>query len=307
VTDRGVLFARSEAGILDIAGRDREDFLQGLCTNDVLKPAGGALWAAALTPTGKVRFQFRAAPREDRIRLLLEPHRLAPAAEHFRKYAVFRDVRIEALSSGWERFDAYEGSLPEPSAGDRWPAFFEIRETVLVPAEQAPAFENDLAAAGALSIAAEDREARRIEAGRPMDGVDVDETRTPDEAGLSAAISTTKGCYVGQEVVARMRTYGRAPRRLVRFLFSGGPPAPAAGTRLVAAEGAPREAGLVTSAAWSPRRGMIALGYATRGVGDGELLAVSGDPERTVRVEELAGAPTRRAEPVPARPREPAP
>jgi len=299
VTHPGVLFARSEAGVLDVAGRDREAFLQGLCTNDVQEPAGETLWAAALTPTGKVRFQFRAARREDRFRLLLEPRRLATAAEHFRKYAVFRDVRIEESRSAWERFDAYEGSLPEIPGGDRWPAFFEIRETVLVPADRAPAFENGLGAGGALPIAAEDREARRIEAGRPLDGVDVDETRTPDEAGLSGAISTTKGCYVGQEVVARMRTYARAPRRLVRFLFSGGPPAPAAGTRLVAAEGAPRDAGLVTSAAWSPRRGVVALGYATRGVAENELLAVSGDPERTARVEELAGAPAGRAEPAP--------
>ena len=306
MTDPGVLFARSEAGVLDVAGRDREAFLQGLCTNDVGKLAGGALWAAALTPTGTVRFQFRAAVREDRVRLLLEGRRLAAAAEHFRKYAVFRDVRIEEFPGGWERFDAYEGSFPASAAGDRWPAFFEIRETRLVPPDRAASFETDLVGRGALRIPEEDREARRIEAGRPSDGVDVDETRTPDEAGLSGAISTTKGCYVGQEVVARMRTYGRAPRRLVRFLFAGGAPVPPTGTRLLAV-GTHREAGRITSAASSPRRGTIALGYAARDVADGELLEVSGDPERTARVEDLADVPARPADSAPATRAEPAP
>ena len=283
-------FDVSTAGVIDLAGRDRESFLQGLCTNDMRDLAGGgALWAAALTPTGKVRFQFRAAPRGDRIRLLLEPERAAAAGAHFRKYAVFQDVQIEEPAPPPVRFDFYGAPPSLPDAADCWPSFFEMTASALVSPEEASALGERLREAGGERIAESDREARRIEAGRPRDGVDVDETRTPDEAGLGRAVSATKGCYVGQEVVARMRTYGRLPRRLVGFAFSDGP-APPAGSRLVAPGGTPRDAGIVTSAAVSPRRGTIALGYAARDVPDGASLELAGDPARQARVFPAGGA-----------------
>jgi folate-binding protein YgfZ len=273
------LFGVTPAGVLDVTGRDGESFLQGLCANDMRGlSAGGTVWSAALTPTGKVLFQLRAARRGDGIRLLLDENRVAAAAAHFRKYAVFQDARIEEPSPRAVRFDFYDAAPELSDTGDPWPRFFEILETRLVAPEAASAFESGLFAAGGRRMAEEEREARRIEAGRPRDGVDVDESRTPDEAGLGGAVSTTKGCYVGQEVVARMRTYGRVPRRLVRFHFSEGP-LPPAGTRLVAPGPSGREAGRVTSAALSPR-GAVGLGYAARDVADGETLAFADDPSR---------------------------
>jgi len=283
-------FDVSPAGVIDLAGRDRESFLQGLCTNDMRELAGGgALWAAALAPTGKVRFQFRAARRGDRIRLLLEADRAAAAGAHFRKYAVFQDVRIEEPAPPLVRFEFYGAPPALPDSADPWPAFFEIAASALVSPEEASALGERLSGSGGARIEESDREARRIEAGRPKDGVDVDETRTPDEAGLGQAVSATKGCYVGQEVVARMRTYGRLPRRLVGFAFSEGP-APPAGSRLVAPEGTPRDAGVVTSAALSPRRGAVGLGYAARDVPDGGSLALAEDPSRRARVLPAGGA-----------------
>jgi folate-binding protein YgfZ len=290
VTTPPFLFDASTAGVIDLAGRDREAFLQGLCTNDVRDLAGGgALWAAALTPTGKVRFLFRAARRGDRIRLLLEPDRAAAAGAHFRKYAVFQDVRIEEPAPPPVRFDFYGAPPALPGTADSWPSFFEISASALVSPDEATAFGESLREAGGERIAESDREARRIEAGRPRDGVDVDETRTPDEAGLGRAVSATKGCYVGQEVVARMRTYGRLPRRLVGFAFSEGP-APPPGSRLVASDGNPRDAGIVTSAAVSPQRGAIGLGYAARDVPDGAILGLAEDPGRQARVFAAGGA-----------------
>ena len=276
----GTAFARSPAGILDLGGRDRESFLQGLCTNDVARlAANDTLWAAALTPTGKVRFLFRASKRNDRLRLLLEPARVESAAAHFRKYAVFRDVTVEPPSEPLDRIDFYEAVPADIPPAEIWPAFFEIRASALMPRRDVDHWAARLAAAGSREISRAESEARRILAGRARDGVDVDEARTPDEAGLSAAISTTKGCYVGQEVVARMRTYGRLPRRLVRFAFS---PAPLpAGTKLVR-DG--RELGVVTSSAESAA-GPVGLGYAAREVGDGETLQTAGEPAGTARVE----------------------
>ena len=272
-----VLYRRSGAAVLDVHGRDRVTFLQGLTTNDIRALApDGALWSAALSPVGKVLFTFRAAQRGDAIRLLLDPARRERARAHFRKYAVFQDVRVE--EPPLVGFDFYGGRMPPPPAADVWPAFFELAETWLVPGDDADAVEARL---GLPAIGEEAAQARRIEAGRPAEGYEIDETRTPDEAGLAGAVSTTKGCYVGQEVVARMRTYGRAPRRLVRFAFDGPPPPP--GTALVRPADPAREAGRVTSSS-----GRAGLGYAGRDVADGEALAAAGAPGTTARVVPLA-------------------
>ena len=80
-----------------------------------------------------------------------------------------------------------------------------------------------LESAGSLEIGDEIAEILRVEAGRPRFGTDMDSGNLPDEVGMDDAISTTKGCYVGQEVVARLRTYGRVNRRLVSFRFPEGP------------------------------------------------------------------------------------
>jgi folate-binding protein YgfZ len=76
--------------------------------------------------------------------------------------------------------------------------------------------------AGATEVSSATAEVLRVEAGRPRFGRDADSNNLIDELGLDSAVSTTKGCYVGQEIVARMRTYGRVNRRLVGFRFSGG-------------------------------------------------------------------------------------
>ncbi len=287
MTGPGYLFRRSAAGILDVSGRDREAFLQGLCTNDVKALAPGAsLWAAALSPVGKVLFPFRVSKREDRFRLLLSPDLVAAAAAHFRKYAVFQDVRVEESPSPFERFDFYGGTSPAPAEAEAWPAFFELNESWVVPAAAADAVERDLSLRGR-PIGELDAEAWRIEAGRPREGFEIDAMRTPDEAGLADAISTTKGCYVGQEVVARLRTYGRLPRRLVRIRFSGGVP-PSVPCALRRAAAPDLDAGLVTSAAVSPRTGAVGLGYVLRDVEDHEPLHVAGDPDGSARVEGIA-------------------
>jgi folate-binding protein YgfZ len=110
-----------------------------------------------------------------------------------------------------------------------------------------------------------DAETVRIESGRPRFGVDMDTETIPLEAGLEErAISRSKGCYVGQEVIVRVqdRGQGRVAKRLVGLTFDAGASVPAAGARILSGE---REIGRVTSATWSPALSRpIALGYAHR-------------------------------------------
>jgi folate-binding protein YgfZ len=129
-----------------------------------------------------------------------------------------------------------------------------------------PAQERDLTAAlcaaGAREVSADAIEAARVEAGYPVFGVDMTDDTIPLEAGIEGrAISMTKGCYVGQEVIVRVlhRGHGRVARKLVGLRIDGA--VPARGTRLFAAD---REVGFVTSAAASPRLGTIAMAYVHR-------------------------------------------
>jgi folate-binding protein YgfZ len=116
--------------------------------------------------------------------------------------------------------------------------------------------------AGAVTVSAAAIEAARVEAAYPLFGVDMNDDIIPLEAGIETrAISFSKGCYVGQEVVIRVlhRGHGRVAKKLVSLRFDGAPPPP--GSRLHAGD---RDIGYVTSAAESPRFGAIGLGYVHR-------------------------------------------
>jgi folate-binding protein YgfZ len=119
--------------------------------------------------------------------------------------------------------------------------------------------------AGAVRATDAVAETMRIEAGRPRFGIDMTEETIPLEAGLlDRAISQTKGCYVGQEVIIRVlhRGAGRVAKRLVRMFVDGERAVPIPDAR-IAVDG--RDVGRVTSAAWSPRSGgAVALGYVAR-------------------------------------------
>jgi folate-binding protein YgfZ len=117
-------------------------------------------------------------------------------------------------------------------------------------------------------------EIRRVEAGLPRYGVDVSEDHFPFEANLDRAISMTKGCYIGQEVVARASARGHANKLLRGLRLAGeGPVAP--GTAIAAA--AREDAGKVTSSVVSPRFGPIALGYVHKSAWDPGTEVRAGD------------------------------
>jgi folate-binding protein YgfZ len=127
---------------------------------------------------------------------------------------------------------------------------------------RAAELERALVEAGALAAEPATIEAARIEAGYPLFGVDMTTDTIPLEAGIEGrAISLSKGCYVGQEVIIRVlhRGHGRVAKKLMALRIDGG--LPAAGAKILAAD---KDVGVITSAADSPRFGSIALGYVHR-------------------------------------------
>ncbi len=269
---------RPRAGVVAVEGADRETFLQGQLTQDVRGLAPGqSRPAAGLTPKGKLLYFGTLAAEPDRLLLLLPADAVAGAVAHLGKYAVFQKVTVRDASAAYVRIALYgPGAVdaPRPAGATRLPPEWELAGELLGPAALESEILRALENAGSTAVGRESAEALRVEAGRPQLGKDADATHLADEVGLRAAISTTKGCYVGQEIVARTRTYGRVNRRLVGFRFPEGPVAE--GT-VFPDPGHPQlELARVTSSVASPRLGPIGLGYAFRDVLAGAALPSAG-------------------------------
>ena len=273
------------SAVLDVGGEDRVAFLQGQLTQEMRGLAPGETRdAAGLTPKGKLLFVARAVGLADRIRLVLPAALRAPVFEHLLKYVLGSRVTVEDRSEELFRIGLYgpaAASLDVPAGVFLLPAEGEFSAELLGPAAIRAEVGRLLEEAGSEEVAEGTAEILRIEAGRPRFGTDMDSTNLPDEVGLPRAISTTKGCYVGQEVVARLRTYGRVNRRFVRFRFPEGRIDPGTPLRRPEEETPGKiEAGRVTSSAVSPESGPIGLGYAFREILDGDRLVstvASGD------------------------------
>ncbi len=267
-------------GVLAVEGPDREGFLQGQLTQDVRGLAPGqSRPMAGLTPKGKLLYFGRLAAQADRLILLVPAADRAAIAGHLGKYAVFQKVSVSDVSDEFVLLGLYgpaSGQIQPTEGALALPADGELAAGLLAPAAHRAALEDLLERAGSTAVSHDSAEILRVEAGRPRFGTDADETNLPDEVGLPSAISTTKGCYVGQEIVARLRTYGRVNRRLVGFRFPEEPVA--AGTVFPDPGKANLELGRVTSSVVSPRFGPIGLGFAFRDVAEGGVLRLPADP-----------------------------
>ena len=274
-----VLFEK-ELGLVQLTGPDRVSWLQGMVTNDVerLKPGQGC-YAAHLSPQGKVVSQMLVLAEEDSLYLELERDNAANSAAELDKLLIMEDATIEDCSSriaGLSLGGAGARGLLEECLGETLhiDAFYDHSMIGTVRVIRADlgydliASENDAAelARRLVQAGAELGDSAlwnllRIEAGIPMYGVDVDRTTTFPELG-EKGIDYDKGCYIGQEVVAKIRYIGHVNRRFVGLKLHGTDfPEPGSPVRRDS-----RDVGRVTSAVYSPvMQSGIALGFVKRG------------------------------------------
>jgi folate-binding protein YgfZ len=307
------LLDRSFRGRIVVSGGDRRSYLQGLLTNDIeaLK-AGQGCYAAYLTPQGRMISDLWVYELGDTILLTLDGGVKASVLAKLDQFIFAEDVRLgdvtEAIAEigliGPEAARRLAGALPGlnfdlAAALDGLHEHGNIRfdhdgatlivtkiddagepgYDIYIERPRAAALTRLLIAAGVVPLDERAADAIRIEAGIPMFHRDMDEETIPLEAGLeSRAISFTKGCYVGQEVIVRVlhRGHGRVARRLVGLRFTGHA-VPASGAVVRAGD---REIGRVTSAALSPALDApIALAYVHRDfVQPGTGVLVDGTP-----------------------------
>ena len=270
---------RADRAVLTVRGPDRLTWLQGLVTNDVAGlPVNAICDAAYLTPQGRMITDMRVANVEDRT-LLDVPASLAASLQTRLDALLFsEDAQISDSSRDVVIVDLHGPATPGIARGltmFRDDAFDVPGFSAFVQTEAVDAFVAELVRHGAVETTLETLDVLRVEAGRPAFLVDMDEHTIPLEAGLERrAISFTKGCYVGQEVIVRVtqRGGGRVAKRLVGIAL-GTSQLPGAGDPIVVGA---REVGRLTSVAWSPAlSGVIALGYVHRDfVEAGTLVAI---------------------------------
>jgi folate-binding protein YgfZ len=289
LTEACGLIDRSERGKLGLTGTEAKAFLQGQVSNDVeaLEPGTGC-YAALLTPKGKMLGDLRILDAGDALLLDTERSALQTLFNTIRRGMIGYDVQLHkrTLERGLISLigpgafaladaEALEGA-PEHAhlaLGIRGTAARAIRTDagvdLLCDAADTPGLSAALEAAGAVRVSEAAAEGVRVERGRPRYGVDLDDTVIPQEAGLNErAVSFTKGCYVGQETVARLHYRGKPNRHLRGLRLS----APAeAGDPIRFGE---REVGRLGSVVVSPRFGPIALALLRREVPVGASVTV---------------------------------
>ncbi|MGV3773909.1 MAG: YgfZ/GcvT domain-containing protein [Verrucomicrobiales bacterium] len=291
-----------------LLGADRKQFLHGQVTNNIkqLEPGHGCR-AALVTAKGKVESDLNVYCLEEELLLDFEPGYAAKIMERLEKYIIADDVQVVDVAPHFMMLSAQGPKAAEflaqanieisPMAPVRsihklshqlgfefyaahLPRFGTDGWDLFVPTEHGEAYASELTQAvqsmkggwaGETAC-----ELARIEAGIPRFGIDFDESNLAPETGLeSDGIHYSKGCYIGQEVIARIRTYGQVAKALRVLQFDGVAEAPRPKTKLIFGG---REVGYVTSAILSHKTSrFVGLGYLRKEVNKpGDSVAIEG-------------------------------
>ena len=309
---------RCGRGRLLLTGSDRRSYLQGLLSNDIIAlSAGGGCYATYLTAQGRMIADMRVFELGDALLVDLDGSLAQAIADRWSQFIFSEDVQVQNISSSTAEIGVYgphaaealaaalaAGATPREAADATLlrslPVYANARGSfraqpvtvlasddigvlgfdVVLPVERRQDMASLLQRGGASEASGAAAEVCRIEGGRPLFLIDMHEDTIPLEAGIEdRAISLTKGCYVGQEIIIRVlhRGHGRVARKLVGLMLDPGASAPARGA--VIASGS-REIGAVTSAVDSPDLGRpIGLGYVHRDfVQPGTAVEIGGIP-----------------------------
>ena len=284
------LLDRSERGKLALTGSGAKEFLAGQVTNDIVGlQDGGGCYAAFLTPKGKMLGDLRVLAAGDELLLDTGRPTLQALFDMIRRFKIGYDVELHKRTlergllsligpaarrvAGAEDLPGDEHAHRTGTIGGRAVRLVatDTGIDVLCDAADTDAVRAALLDAGAQPVCEQAAEILRVERGRPRYGAELDDATIPQEAGLNdRAVSFTKGCYVGQETVARLFYRGKPNRHLRGLRLSE--PAPT-GAELRLGE---RVVGRLASSLVSPAYGPIALALVRREAVIGDTLDVEG-------------------------------
>jgi len=288
------LIDRSARGKMALTGAQAKEFLTGQVTNDVLAlEVGQGCYAAFLTPKGKMRGDLRVLNLGDELFLDTERSTLQELFTMIHRHRIGYQIEIHKRTleqglisligplarevAGAELLEAAEHSSSPLEVDGRFAVAVatNLGVDLICAASETESIISALLSRGAIAVGDDADETLRVESGRPRYGIDLDDTVIPQEADLNArAVSFTKGCYVGQETVARLFYKGKPNRHLRGVALS----APAAVGDTLSSAGNDRILGTLTSSAISPTFGPIGLALVRREAQLGETVDVgSGD------------------------------
>jgi aminomethyltransferase len=293
--EAAVLFDRSHSGKIEATGPEASRFLHNLCTNDVAKLEPGTGCAAYLTtgqakivasalifrpplPVGKETYQLDVGPgMGPKVVSHLDRHLISERLELADRTLEYAQVHLAGPVAAGILAQAFGKTIDLPAQLTNRAEMLgsiacQVRRNdalglpgfdIVWPAAAGETVWSALLQAGARPAGMHTYHVLRVEAGTPQYNLDIDETNLPQEVGrIEYTISFTKGCYIGQETVARIRTYGHVNRSLCGLLVAGDTLAPH-GAKIIRNG---QEVGTIGSSVLSPRlKKVIALAYLRRG------------------------------------------
>jgi folate-binding protein YgfZ len=268
----------SARGRIEVRGRDRARLLHAITSNEVKKMTpGSGCYAFLLSPQGRIQADLNLFCFEDHFLIDTEPELREKVLQHIKRYIIADQVELADVTSQTAGIALEGPAVPGILAqlGAPFPATAFVHQSwdgltvaavtltgqpgirLYCPAVQEPSLVRQFEEAGAVPATPEDLRALRIENGLPRYGEEIRDTSLPQETGQMHAVSFNKGCYLGQEIVERIRAQGRVNKKLTRVELEG-TETPEPGTKTTL-EGAEAE---VMSAIVSPESGkVIALAY----------------------------------------------
>jgi aminomethyltransferase len=260
IREGGIGFRDEKRGLIEVSGREVVQFLNGLITNDVAALEDGAQMSAAFpNAQGRLLAFVRVRRKGDKFLFETAETTHAKVFQNLYRFTFAGDFFVEDRSENYSYFEIQNSKFEIRNSesivfeSNRGADFF-------VPKETAEDFRNELLKADAVEISDELYEVLRIENGTPLYGVDMDETTVVLETGLDDAVSFKKGCYIGQEIIARIHFRGHVAKKLTGLIFEEKAAAINPNDEIKSLEG--KNAGRITSATFSPKlEKTIALAY----------------------------------------------
>jgi len=247
----GVGSFEQKRGLIAVWGKEAVQFLDGLITNDMKTLADGAQMLAAFpNAQGRLLAVVRVLRKGDRFLFETEEATREMLYANLFRFTYAGDFFVEDLSEKYRYFEIW-GEPPESAGG---PTFSGNTTTcIFIPVDETDTFLSSLTASNAVVVSDDLYETLRIENGTPKYGIDMDETTIVPELGLDGLISYNKGCYIGQEIIARIHFRGHVAKRLTGLVSVPGAVATGvpAGAEIATPEG--KNAGRITSVTFSPK------------------------------------------------------
>ncbi|MEK7856783.1 MAG: glycine cleavage T C-terminal barrel domain-containing protein [Acidobacteriota bacterium] len=266
----GAGFIELPRGLIAVWGKEAVQFLDGMITNDMKTLGDGQQMLAAFpNAQGRLLAVIRVLRQGERFLIETEEATREKVFNNLFRFTFAGDFFVEDLSGPFEYFEVF-GEFPVKPQGSELSALggghiFAGPSTVgyFIPADETGRFRSELTAANAVKIEDEELyETLRIESGIPKYGVDMDETTIVPELGLDGLISYTKGCYIGQEIIARIHFRGHVAKQLTGIVAEPGaaPTGLLPGGELSTSDG--KNCGKITSVSYSTRlERMVALAF----------------------------------------------